>query len=146
MTLIHEHSYRVRYAETDQMGWVYHSHYLTWFEMGRTEYIRSRGVPYRLIEERGLQLPLVRADLRLKNPARYDDLLTVKTAISSLASRQVVFSYEVLRNDLVLATGSTTHLCLDVASKRAISLPGWLKKILSGVADTQQSQEDKSTQ
>ena len=125
-----EHSIRVRYAETDQMGWVYHSHYLTWFEVGRTEYMRSRGVPYRQIEEKGLQLPLVKADFRLKNPARYDDQLVVKTTVAGMASRQVVFSYEITRNDLTLATGSTTHLCLDVSQGHAITFPDWLKESL----------------
>ncbi|MBU1699790.1 MAG: acyl-CoA thioesterase [Candidatus Eisenbacteria bacterium] len=141
-----EHSFRVRYAETDQMGWVYHSHYLTWFEMGRTEYMRNWGVPYRQIEEMGLQLPLVKADLRLRLPARYDDPLIVRTAVALVASRQVVFSYEVLRNDLLLATGSTAHLCLNVATGRAVSFPDWLKASLSDVAGVQQREVEKSTE
>jgi acyl-CoA thioester hydrolase len=125
-----DHVFRVRYAETDQMGWVYHSHYLTWFEMGRTEFIRDRGVPYREIEKRGYFLPLVKATLELRQPARYDDLLTVRTGIASLASRQIVFGYEILREGETISVGTSTHLCTDASTGRAVIIPDWIRELL----------------
>jgi acyl-CoA thioester hydrolase len=127
-----DHTIRVRYAETDQMGWVYHSHYLTWFEIGRTEFIRSRGVPYRDIEARGYLLPLVEASLRLRRPARYDDLLTIRTRVAEMASRRIVFGYEILREAELLASGTSTHVCTSVATGRAVTIPKWIRELLQG--------------
>lgn len=126
-----DHTFRVRYAETDQMGWVYHSHYLTWFEMGRTEFIRSCGMPYREIEKKGNLLPLVKATLQLRQPARYDDLLTVRTRVASMASRQIIFGYEILRDGEILSSGTSTHLCADVSTGRAMTIPQWIRELLT---------------
>jgi acyl-CoA thioester hydrolase len=127
-----DHAFRVRYAETDQMGWVYHSHYLTWFERGRTEFIRDCGLPYREIEKKGYLLPLVRATLQIRQPARYDDLLTVRTRVASLASRQIVFGYEILRDGEVLSSGTSTHLCAETSTGRAMTIPPWIRELLAG--------------
>jgi acyl-CoA thioester hydrolase len=128
----HDHTLRVRYAETDQMGWVYHSHYLTWFEVGRTEFIRSRGLPYREIEGRGYLLPLVEAGLRLRLASRYDDVLVVRTRIDSIESRRVVFAYEIRRDEEPLASGNSSHVCTDVSTGKAVVIPRWIRELLSG--------------
>jgi len=93
----HHHPLRVRYEETDQMGVVYHANYLTWFEIGRTEFIRELGYPYRKIEERGLLLPLVEADAKFKKPARYDDLIGIYTRVGEASSIRIDFQYEIRR-------------------------------------------------
>lgn len=91
----HQHQFRVRYEETDQMGVVYHANYLTWFEIGRTELIRELGYPYRRIEEKGLLLPLVEAEIKFKKPARYDDLVCVNTRVIDMSSVRFHFAYEI---------------------------------------------------
>ncbi len=81
----YQHKVRVRYQETDQMGVVYHANYLNWFEIGRTEMIRALGFPYRQLEELGLLLPVVEAQLKYKLPARYDDILGIYTRVATLS-------------------------------------------------------------
>ena len=127
-----DHPLRVRYAETDQMGWVYHSHYLTWFEIGRTEYMRSLGNPYRSVEERGYQLPLVEASLRLRASIQYDDVIVVETWIERLRSRTVTFRYRLLHGEVVAAEGSTIHACVRAVDGRSAALPEWLREPLGG--------------
>lgn len=93
----YKHRFRVRYQETDGMGIVYHANYLTWFEIGRTEMIRSLGLEYRSLEERGLLLPVLEAEAKYRNPARYDNLIAVYTRIESLSSVRLEFAYEIRR-------------------------------------------------
>ncbi len=107
---------RVRYAETDQMGVVYHSHYLVWMEMGRVELCRARGVRYRDMEEQdGILLAVVEANCRYLSPARYDDEVIVRTRIEKAHQRLVRFGYEIrhTEDDRLLAHGSTSHVFLD---------------------------------
>src|ERR671937_1185420 len=85
--------FRVRYAETDQMGVVYHSHYLVWCEIGRTDHIRGLGISYREMEEQGVNLAVAEASIRYKAPARYDDLVRVETTLGGLSSRTIVYDY-----------------------------------------------------
>jgi acyl-CoA thioester hydrolase len=104
---------RVRYAETDQMGVVYHANYLVWMEMGRTELCKSIGVRYRDMEEAdGVLLAVAEASCRYLYPARYDDEVVVQTGITQATSRLVRFSYQILlaESRTALATGSTTHV------------------------------------
>jgi acyl-CoA thioester hydrolase len=91
------HDVRVRYQETDQMGVVYHANYLNWFELGRTEMIRELGMPYRELEERGLLLPVVEAELQFRAPARYDDSVTIYTAVEEYNHLRLQFTCEVRR-------------------------------------------------
>ncbi len=114
----HQQQLRVRYQETDQMGVVYHANYLTWFEIGRTELIRSLGYPYRKIEEKGLLLPVTEADLKFKKPARYDDLVGIYTRVSQMSSVRLQFAYEIRRihDDLteeLLVTGTSGHVWVN---------------------------------
>jgi len=107
---------RVRYAETDQMGVVYYANYFTWFEVGRTEFCRQRGLEYRRLEEEyGLVLVVAEAHCRYMAPARYDDELIVRTWLGELRRRSLRFHYEILRraDGKVLATGETVHVVTD---------------------------------
>ena len=90
-----ETTLRVRYAETDAMGVVYHANYLVWFEVGRGEYSRQMGADYRTWEERGLFLPVTEATCSYRAPARYGDLVVVSTWVEEARSRSVAFGYEV---------------------------------------------------
>lgn len=107
------HELRVRYAETDRMGVVYHANYLTWFEIGRTEMIRSLGVAYEEVERRGLYLPLTEAQARYHLPARYDDWLQIRTRVQRMTPLRLEFYVEVWRGDELLADGLTKHVWLD---------------------------------
>lgn len=93
----HRHALRVRYQETDRMGVVYHANYINWFEIGRTELIRERGMPYSRIEESGLYLPVVELASKFVLPARYDDELVIYTRIASYTPMTIAFQSEVRR-------------------------------------------------
>jgi acyl-CoA thioester hydrolase len=113
--------FRVRYAETDQMGVVYHSEYLVWCEVGRTEYIRSLGLPYSEMEKRGALLAVADASLRFHAPARYDDLVRVETTLTHVKSRAVTFEYLVrhVESGTRLVTARTMLVSLDRAGRPA---------------------------
>ncbi len=119
----HTTEIRVRYGETDRMGVVYHASYFAYFEVGRTEWLRARGIRYRDLEERGIALVVVEASARYHAPARYDDLLAVRTRLASLARATIEFSYEVARGGEVLVEGATRLACVDAASGRPRRLP-----------------------
>ncbi len=117
-----ETSVRVRYAETDQMGIVYHANYLVWFEVGRVELMREMGVAYRDMEkEDGCLIAVADARCRYKAPARYDDEIIVRTHIKNIRDSLIHFGYELLRaNDgTLLAEGETTHIVTDAQMKIA---------------------------
>lgn len=109
-----ESRFRVRYAETDQMGVVYHANYLVWCEVGRTDYIRRFGLSYAEMERRGLQLAVADASLRFLAPARYDDTIVVRTRLTAVRSRALVFGYEIRRDedDTRLVEASTQLVAL----------------------------------
>jgi acyl-CoA thioester hydrolase len=113
--VVSESRLRVRYAETDQMGVVYHSNYFIWFEVGRVELMRQLGVSYRDMEQEGCLIAVVDAHCRYKSPARYDDELIVRTHLKKIRESLVHFSYELLRSgeDALLAEGDTTHIVID---------------------------------
>ena len=112
---------RVRYAETDQMGVVYHANYFIWFEVGRVEMIRQLGLDYKSMEQEDLtMIAVVEATCRYKSPARYDDELIVRTHISGIRGSILRFTYAIHRadDDLLLCEGSTTHVAVDREMKR----------------------------
>lgn len=123
---------RVRYAETDQMGVVYHANYLVWCEIGRTEHIRGVGVSYAELERRGVALAVTDASVRYRAPARYDDPIRVRTHIAAVTSRTVVFEYAIhhATTDALLALATTTLVSLD-RSGRVASLPPELRAALA---------------
>ena len=108
----HDATVRVRYAETDQMGVVYHANYLVWFEVGRVELIRALGIEYKKMEiEDDCHIVVADAHCRYHRSALYDEVLRVRTRIAKSANRMITFSYEILRDDgQLLATGETTHV------------------------------------
>jgi acyl-CoA thioester hydrolase len=108
-----EHTLRVRYQETDQMKVVYHTNYVNWFEIGRTELIRSLGMTYRTIEEMGLLLPLVDLQMQFKHPAKYDDIITIRTQIADYSHIRLQFNSEIRREDKLLVSGTTRHIWLN---------------------------------
>jgi acyl-CoA thioester hydrolase len=123
--------FRVRYAETDQMGVVYHAHYLVWCEMGRTEHIRQLGMPYRDMERQGVALAVAEAAIRYLASARYDDVVRVTTRVAAVRSRTVTFDYVIQNAQSAerLATASTKLVSLD-RSGRLSALPGEVRGLL----------------
>jgi len=107
---------RVIYGDTDQMGVVYYANYLRFFEAGRNEFIRAKGLRYRDFEARHrLMLPVVEAGVRYQVPARYDDLVSVETSLSEMRRASARFDYRLVRDDgELLATGHTIHACVDL--------------------------------
>lgn len=95
--MVHTTEVRVRYAETDQMGVVYHAHYLVWCEVGRTDFIRALGMPYAEMEAQGVRLAVAEATVRYQGAARYDDRIRVETRLVEVRSRMVTFAYRILR-------------------------------------------------
>ena len=110
---------RVRYAETDRMGVVYYANYLVWFEVGRTEWLRDTGWSYREMERDGITLPVIEAHCEYRQPARYDDELTIATRATLVTPIRIRFDYEVARraHDAIAAAGYTVHAALDVNGK-----------------------------
>jgi acyl-CoA thioester hydrolase len=110
-----ETTLRVRYAETDAMGGVYHTNYIVWFEVGRGEYSRQMGTDYRRWEEAGLLLPVTEVSCRYLSPARYGDLVVVATWVEEVRSRMIIFGYEARMQETarVLAAGKTVHVCVS---------------------------------
>ncbi|PKM81609.1 MAG: acyl-CoA thioesterase [Firmicutes bacterium HGW-Firmicutes-14] len=109
---------RVRYEETDQMGFVYYGNHFTWFEVGRTELFRSMGLPYTMFEARGIMLPVAEAECKYKSSARYDDLVTIRTVITKLTPVRIVFGYQLISEEgRILAYGSTTHAFVNSSGR-----------------------------
>jgi acyl-CoA thioester hydrolase len=115
---------RVRYAETDQMGVVYHSNFIIWMEVGRVEMLRALGYSYREMEQDGLHLPVAEVKCRYKAPAKYDDLIVIRTRMINLRGFLIHFGYEILRDedDTLLAEGESVHLVVGPDMQRC-SLP-----------------------
>ena len=111
---------RVRYAETDQMGVVYHANYLVWFEVGRVEFIRQTGLDYATMEREGAMIAVVEATVRYKAPARYDDELLVRTTLVGIRGAIVRFRYQIVRasDELLLCEGETTHIVVGRDMKK----------------------------
>ncbi len=120
---------RVRYAETDQMGVAYHSHFLIWFETGRSAYMRSAGLPYRELEAAGYFMPVTTFAGELRESLEYDDEFEIHTWVVRARSRQVVFRYEIRRDGRIIGRGETTHICIDRA-RRPVALPPHLRNRL----------------
>lgn len=122
---------RVRYAETDQMGVVYHANYLIWCEIGRTDFIRSRGMSYADMERQGFLLAVTEVTMRLHASARYDDLVRVTTRLVSVRSRAVEFAYEITRPDTGASIASVGTTLVSVSPEgRPVTLPTGIRALL----------------
>ena len=108
---------RVRYAETDQMGYLHHANFLIYFEMARTELLRSNGLTYKDLEAEGNLLVVVRAQCRYYRPARYDDLLVIRTTVVRATGARIDHHYDMFRDGELLAEGETTLACVDREGK-----------------------------
>ena len=122
---------RVIYGDTDQMGIVYYANYLRFFESGRTEFLRAKGLRYREIEERlRIRLPVVEASVSYRSSARYDDLITVETNLEEVRRVSARFGYRVHRDGELLATGHTVHACLALDG-RVQRMPAEMREALA---------------
>jgi acyl-CoA thioester hydrolase len=128
--IVNQSRIRVRYAETDQMGVVYHANYLIWFEVGRVELLRQLGFSYKEMEQQdNCFIAVVDAHCRYKAPARYDDEITVRTWLKNIRESVIHFGYELVRQDgTLLAEGETTHIVAD-AQMQKTSLPEKYMKV-----------------
>ncbi len=127
-------SLRVRYSETDQMGVVYHGNYIPYFEIGRVEWLRKQGVSYKSMEESGIGLPIVSMTLNYKKPARYDDLLFVKTKLYKHGSVKIEFECEIYdENQGLLTTAHFILVFVDLATGRPVLPPEYIKELLAKI-------------
>lgn len=115
---------RVRYAETDRMGLLHHANYLVYFEQARTELLRQIGYTYRDMEDAGFLLVLTKVEVKYRQPARYDELLTIRTSVVRTTPIRIEHKYEVIRDSQLIAEGATTLACVDREGKIQ-QLPDW---------------------
>ncbi len=121
---------RVRYKDTDCMKVVYYGNYLTYFEVGRVEFLRQQGHAMSEVDRR-IHMPVVEAKIRYVKAARLDDLLEIRCWISERKRASFTFAYEIVNEaSETVATGSTLHACLDPASGKMIAMPAWLQAIM----------------
>ena len=115
----HETIIRTRYSETDQMSIIYHANYFTWFEIGRTDFLRKIGITYKELEYQNVLLPVIDVGCKYFIPAKYDDELIIKTKITTLKGARIQFEYEIIRktDNKLLAQGYTKHGFVDKALK-----------------------------
>lgn len=125
--LHHEINIRVRYGETDQMGYVYYGNYAQYFEMGRVEWLRNLGISYKRMEGLGIMLPVLNLNINYLKPAKYDDLLTLKTTLLKKPSVRIEFDFELFNEDNVLLTkGFTSLVFIDIAKNKPTKAPGYI--------------------
>lgn len=120
---------RVRFCETDLMGIVHHGSYLTYFEAGRVEWLRRRGVTYAEWAEKGVHLPVVEAHLDYRAPCRFDDELEVKTTLAELRTVSLKFTYEITKDGKPIADGMTRLGCIDAAHK-LLRIPEYMRDVM----------------
>jgi acyl-CoA thioester hydrolase len=113
----HDISIRVRYSETDAMGYLHHANYFVYFEMGRTELLRAQGGNYREMEEQGQYMVVVRLNCKFCAPARYDDVLTLRTSITRVGAAKLEHEYRLYRDGLLLTEAQSTLACVDSEGK-----------------------------
>ena len=128
----YETQIRVRYGETDQMGYLYYGHYAQYFEVGRVETIRSLGVTYKELEEvYGIWLPVVSLEMRFVRPAHYDELLTVRSEIRELPDEYITFHVEIFNEKKKLVNAGRVRLCFfDPKTKKVVTAPEYLMERL----------------
>jgi len=123
---------RVRYAETDQMGYVYYGNYATYFEVARVELLRSIGFTYKKLEEEGIMLPVFEFSIKYFKPAFYDDLLTIKTTLEYNDGARIRFHYEIFNESgSLLNKAETTLVFIDRRTNRPTIMPAKMKSVLS---------------
>lgn len=127
-----ETTFRVRYAETDRMGYMYYGNYAAWFEVGRVELLRSLGTSYRALEDRGILLPVRDFSVRYLRPIRYDDVARLVTRLSSVENTRLVFDYDLFGETGHKATSaSATLVCVNKNTGKPMTLPEALLKLFA---------------
>ena len=122
---------RVEYHHTDQMGIVHHSNYVKFFEVARTEWLRANGLTYAEMERRGVMMPIVEVAVKYRNPALYDELISVTAFVDALPMARMTFRYEVRGEDgREIASGSTTLGFIDSQTRRPMRAPQWLLEVI----------------
>ncbi|MBL0032484.1 MAG: acyl-CoA thioesterase [Bacteroidetes bacterium] len=130
--ITNEINVRVRYAETDQMGYVYYGNYATYFEVARVELLRSVGFTYKKLEEEGIMLPVFEFSIKYFKPAFYDDLLTIKTTLEYNKGARIRFHYEIFNESgSLLNKAETTLVFIDRTTNRPTIMPAKMKSVLS---------------
>ena len=121
-----ESKVRVRYSETDKMGYLHHANYLNYFEVGRTDFLRNKGLTYKEMEDDGILLPVVTVSINYKYPAYYDEELTIKTFLKEIPEIKVHFEYEIYNEGLeLICTGSSTLVFVDAATRKPRRAPDY---------------------
>ena len=128
--------YRVIYADIDSMGVVYYSHYLDWFERGRTEFFREMDIPYTEVVKHGIVTPVSEVYCKYHKSAQYDDVVQIETTVSSFKRVTIVFDYEVYRKDdrTLLVSGYTRHGFLDINGK-IVKIPGFIREKIKSLME-----------
>ncbi len=131
---IHETHIRVRYGETDQMGYLYYGKYAEYYEVGRAEAIRSLGLSYQIMEKtHRIMMPVMSLQMRYVRPALYDELLTVKTTLRQLPNEFITFHHEIFNEKKKLVNGGSVKLCfVDMETNKSVSAPTYLVEALKG--------------
>ena len=130
----HEVTLRVRYGETDKMGFVYYGVYAQYYEVGRVELLRSLGISYKSIEESGFQLPVLNFNINYKKPAYYDDKLTLKTSIKEIPTSKIIFFYECFNdNNQLINNGKISLVFVNKETKKPCRAPEFITRKLSSI-------------
>lgn len=129
-----EIQFRVRYGETDQMGFAYYGNYAQYFEMGRTEWLRKLEITYKKMEENGIMLPVINLNVNYLKPAKYDDLLTLKTTLTKMPSAKLEFSYELYNEENeLLTTANTSLVFVNMETNKPTRAPEYVLKKLRDI-------------
>ena len=120
---------RVRYQETDKLGIVYYANYYVWFEIARTEFFRSAGLPYAELETKGMYIVVVGSSCQYKKPAYYDDQITIRSWISSVRNTSFTFEYEVLNGKDLLAVGKTVQVLVN-KDRKPVRIPEDIREVI----------------
>ncbi|GAB6278240.1 MAG: thioesterase family protein [Lentimicrobium sp.] len=130
---MHEHvtKLRVRYAEVDPMGYVYHGNYASYYEVGRTELMRNMGSSYKKLEDEGVMLPVIHLECHFIRPARYDDEISILTRIQRFTRTQITFSYRIYnQNNLLINEGLTTLVFVNRSTMKPRKAPDWFSEMI----------------
>lgn len=125
---IHETEIRVRYQETDNMGVVYYANYLVWFEVARTEFMRASGISYTALEKKGMFMMVAEARCKYKAPARYDDIVRIRTWIPSIKNSSMQFCHELFIGNRLIATGESVHVFTNRSGK-PVRMPEEIRRL-----------------
>ena len=128
-------SFRVRYSETDQMQYAYHGNYPQYFEMGRIEWLRNLGISYKKMEEDGIMLPVINLNINFLKPAKYDNLLTLKTTLHSKPSAKIIFNYELFFGNDLITTASSTLVFVNMKTNRPTRPPIYILDKIKDLLD-----------